>query len=161
MPTIQAFEVDQSSDFNDFCPSGGYSIGKDCDGDGLFNDDMEVEGKDIAECTAVQLNPQTLEVTVNNGYPLFNCFVRYGVTNTGSIPIQIYHPDYFGIPAQLHVNGWPPNCFTDLTQLEPQESAFCNLHVNIYQEAEQGATYTFQVKIFARQWNEVVPPPWR
>lgn len=160
---IQALEVDQMADFNDICPLGGYSIDKDCDADGSLNDDMEAELKDIAECTAVQLDPYTLEVTIKNGYPSFSCFVKYIVINTGTVPIHIYHPDYLGIPAQLHVNGWPPvpPCFTDLTQLEPQESASCNLHVHVQQSAEQKAVYTFQVKIFARQWNEVVPPPWR
>jgi hypothetical protein len=168
--TIQAFEVDQMADFNDFCPSGGYSIGKDCDQDGSLNDDMEAEGKDIAECVAAQIDPYTLEVTVKNGYPSFSCFVKYGVTNIGSVPIHIYRPDYFykdvyygsaiNVP-ELHVNGWPPICYTETTQLEPKESAYCNLHIHVNQPAEQSTEYTFQVKIFARQWNEVVPPPWR
>lgn len=166
--TIQAVEVDQMSSvdqsaaFNDICPTGGYSIGQDCDGVGGLNDDMEVENKDIAECTATQVDPYTLSVTITNGYPSFNCFVKYGVTNTGSIPIHIYHPDYFGIDyAALHVNGWPPQCYTDLTQLHPQETAYCNLHIHVEQPAKQGSEYTFQVKVFARQWNENVPPPWR
>jgi hypothetical protein len=168
--TIQAFEVDQMGDFNDICAGDGYSIGIDCDQDGSLNDDMEVEGKDIAECVAEQLDQYTLKVTVYNGYPSFNCFVKYGVTNVGSVPIQIYHPDYFYNDvymgsainnAELHVNGWPPICYTETTQLEPKQSAFCNLHVHVNQGAEQRSTYSFLVKIFARQWNEVVPPPWR
>lgn len=163
---IFAKEVDQlaydlSGSFNAICPSGGYSIDKDCDGDGSLFDDIEVENKDIGECTAVQVDAHTLKVTVTSGYPQYNCFVKYGVVNTGSIPIHIYHPDYLGVPADLHVNGWPPFCFADKTQLEPKEEAFCNLHINVPQYAQQGTTYTFQVKIFARQWNEDVPPPWR
>jgi len=168
--TIQAFEVDQMADFNDYCTPGVYSLGIDCDQDTFLNDDMEAEGKDIAECVTEQLDPYTLQVTILQGYPSFNCFVKYGVTNVGSVPIHIYRPDYFydGVymgsainNAELHVNGWPPICYTETTQLEPKEQAFCSLHVHVNQGAAMNATYTFQVKIFARQWNEVVPPPWR
>jgi hypothetical protein len=117
-----------------------------------------------------QIDPYTLQVTILQGYPSFNCFVKYGVTNVGSVPIHIYRPDYFydGVymgsainTEALHVNGWPPICYTETTQLEPKESAYCSLHVHVNQGAAMNATYTFQVKIFARQWNEVVPPPWR
>ncbi len=163
-------EIDQNEDFNDLCPSGGYSIGQDCDQDGELNDELEAEGKDIAECTAAILDPYTMEVTVTNAYPGFNCFVKYNVENTGTIPIHIYHPDYFydgnywgGAinTAELHVNAWPPPCYTDSTQLEPLEVAYCNLHINVRQPALMNAKYQFQVKVFARQWNEIVAPPWR
>ena len=162
-------EIDQNADFNDFCPSGGYSIGKDCDGDGFLNDELEFEGKDVAECSAVLVDPYTMEVTVSNAYPYFNCFLRYDVENTGSIPIHIYRPGYFYNgeymgsainTAELHVNGWPPNCYLDETQLHPGEEAYCNLHIAINQPAAEEATYTFQLKVFTRQWNEIVTPPW-
>jgi hypothetical protein len=167
---IQAFEVDELFDFNDVCPGDGYSIGIDCDQDGSLNDDWEAENKDVAECVTEQIDPYTLQVKILQGYPSFNCFVKYGVTNVGSVPIHIYRPDYFydGVymgsainTDALHVNGWPPICYTETTQLEPKENAFCSLHVHVNQGAAMNATYTFQVKIFARQWNEVVPPPWR
>ena len=51
-------EVDQSDSYNDICPSGGTTIGQDCDDDGFLNDDLEAvdpltgEPKDIAECVA-------------------------------------------------------------------------------------------------------------
>jgi hypothetical protein len=167
-------EVDQIQDFNDVCPNGGgYTIGQDCDGDGELNDDMEYEGKDVAECVAEILDPYTMEVTVSNAYPLFNCFVLYDVHNTGTIPVKIYRPDYFyegeymggelfAIDTDaLHVNGWPPLCYEDGTQLHPGEETVCALHISIYQGAEELTTYTFQVKIFGRQWNEEVGPPWR
>jgi hypothetical protein len=163
-------EIDQTYDFNDFCPTGGYSIGQDCDGDTFLNDDMEAEGKDVAGCTAALVDEYTMQVTVTNGYPSFNCFIRWNVANTGSIPIHIYRPDYFyagvyypnGInTAELHVNGWPPICYLDGTQLEPGEEAYCNLHIHVNQGAAELGTYTFLIKVFTRQWNEIVPPPWR
>jgi hypothetical protein len=163
-------EVDQTEDYNDACPGGGYTIGKDCDGDGQLNDDMEAEGKDVAECTAAFRDPYTLEVTISNGYPSFNCFVLYDVHNTGTIPIHVYRPDYFYAgeymggainTAELHVNGWPPICYDDGVQLHPGEEVVCALHIHVNQPAEELSTYTFQVKVFTRQWNEVIPPPWR
>lgn len=166
-------EVDQSGDFNDGCPAGGFTIGQDCDGDGELNDDMEAEDKDIAECAArLSEDGNTLDVVVTNAYPSFNCFVRWNVENNGTIPIHVYNPAYFYDGAfqgsainnaALHVNGWPPGCYSTgegYVQLEPGEAAFCNLHIHPNQGAEPGATYEFQVQIFARQWNEVVAPPW-
>jgi len=170
-------EIDEIYDFDDFCPLGGYSIGKDCDEDGFLNDDMEMpdpvtgEYKDVAECTAELLDglknpgPQTLKVTITDAYPSFNCFIRYDVHNNGTIPIKLHTPVYyFGddptpfpggfTNAYLHVNAWPPPCFTDETQLEKDGFAYCNLHVHVRQDAAQGATYTFKVTIFAHQWNE-------
>jgi hypothetical protein len=163
-------EVDESGDFNDFCPSGGFSIGKDCDGDGELNDHMEVEGKDVGSCEAVMLDAYTMQVTVNGAYPQYNCFVRYNVENTGSIPLKLFGPDYFyeGVysgrainTSALHANIWPYDCFDDGVQLHTGDAAFCNLHISIYQAAEMDQEYSFLVKFFARQWNEAVMPPWR
>jgi hypothetical protein len=163
-------EIDESDSFNDVCPTGGTTIGQDCDGDGELNDDMEAEGKDVADCSARLINPYTMQVVLRNTYPSFNCFIRWDVHNSGTIPIHVYAPDYFykgvymgsaiNVP-ELHVNGWPPTCFRDVTQLEPSERAFCNLHIHVNQPAEENAEYRFEVRVFTRQWNEIVPPPWR
>jgi len=156
-------EIDESRAFDgDYCPDfpGSYSIGKDCDGLNGLNDDMEVDDKDIATCTVELLDglenpgPQTLKVTIDKAYPSFNCFIRYDVKNTGSIPIKVHLPDYSGIPATLHVNTWPPFCYADHEQVEPGFAAYCNLHIHVPQGAEQNATYTFNVPIFVHQWNE-------
>lgn len=163
-------EIDESASFDGLCPAGGFSIGKDCDDDGSLNDDMEAEGKDVGLCTARLINPYTMEVVLRNTYPSFNCFIRWDVHNSGSIPIHIYRPDYFyngdyvggaiNTP-ELHVNGWPPDCFADLTQLEPSQRAFCNLHIHVNQPARENSEYRFQIRVFSRQWNEIVEPPWR
>lgn len=172
---LSLHEVDQSDSFDDFCPQGGYTIGQDCDGDGELNDDLEAEGKDVAECIAELLEEDmVLKVTVRNAYPSFNCFVRWDVKNTGSIPIHVYGPayfikdDFFGNAINtsfLHANVWPPEppCYAlwdEFVQLEPGDEVECNLHVHPNQGAEMNATYTFNVRIFARQWNELVGPPW-
>lgn len=164
-------EIDELYDFNARCPDGGeYSIGQDCDDDGSLNDDWEWENKDVAECSAQLIDPYTMEVTLRNAYPSYNCFIKWDVHNSGTIPIHIYRPDYFykGVymgdainVSELHVNGWPPGCFGDLTQLHRGEEVTCNLHIHVNQPAEELATYTFQVRVFTRQWNEIVAPPWR
>lgn len=168
-------EVDQLDDFNGRCPDGsGFSIGQDCDDDGLLNDDWEAEKKDVAECVAAldEKDPQIMHVKVTNAYPSFNCFVRWNVENTGTIPIHVYGPAYFydGIfrdgainTPELHVNGWPPPCYAGwntYTQLEPKETAYCNLHIHVEQPAKENSTYEFEVLAWGRQWNEIVPPPW-
>jgi hypothetical protein len=173
---MSRMEVDQLYDFDAICPAGGgYSIGQDCDGDGDLDDDWEWEGKDVAECEAYldEVDPSILHVEITDAYPSFNCFVRWDVHNEGRIPLHVYGPAYFigdtfygnAInTAELHVNGWPPDCYAfgydDYVQLEYRETGYCNLHVHLNQDAEQGATYTFNVRIWARQWNEMVPPPW-
>lgn len=150
-------EVDQLFDFNDRCPNGQYSIGIDCDQDGFLNDDWEVEEKDIAECVAFldKDNPAKMYVEITEGYPSFNCFVRYDVTNTGTIPIKIHSPVYTNPhPDEIHFNGWPPICYTNDTQLEEGEKAYCNLHIHVEQPAAMNTTYTVGIEIFGHQWNE-------
>ena len=162
-------EVDQSDDFDDFCPSGGYTIGQDCDDDGSFNDDLEAidpdsgEPKDIAECVAFldEADPQTMYVVVTNGYPSFNCFVKYDVHNTGTIPINIHSPVYTNLnPAAIHFNGWPPICYVNdvqldpATDLQPGDKAYCNLHIHVNQPAVETGYYEVSISIFGHQWNE-------
>jgi hypothetical protein len=107
------------------------------------DDDVELEGKDIAECVAT-LGSQTdpalgsnvdedatndkLTVTITNGYPSFSCFVEVDVQNIGTIPIKI---DALTItnnnPTQIEVDVVHPDatgelvagCWDDGLQLEP------------------------------------------
>lgn len=170
-------EIDESDNYNALCPAsggGGYSIGKDCDGDGSLNDFMEAEGKDVALCEAWLVSngtypdlendgPQGMKVRITNGYPSFNCFVRYNVENTGTIPIKIHSPKYTNLnPTAIHFNGWPPPCYSNDTQLEVDEVgvgevAYCNLHIHVEQPAEMNATYEVSIEILGHQWNEDAP----
>jgi hypothetical protein len=168
--------------FNDLAPQfcNGYTIGQNCDGKDGLDDSFQVEDKPVASCSAVLLNPWTMKVTVSNAYPGVNCFIRYNIENTGTIPVILYGPDFFydidgdgdwdfmgtdGIgtieTSALHINDWPPDCFRDGVQLHADDTVFCNMHINVKQTAAQGTTYYFLVQFFARQWNETVLPPWR
>ncbi|HMK08144.1 MAG TPA: hypothetical protein VK449_03840 [Anaerolineales bacterium] len=195
---LSLHEIDESRDFNDaYCPKfpGFYSIGRDCDNDGFLSDaiEMEYEGKDVAHCTAELVNtgeypdlendgPQGMLVTIRDAYPSFNCFIRWDVTNAGSVPIKIHTPKAYAVTPGgnllltggvtyggnygqaaggyiYHLNSWPPvfptgTCYTNDTQLHTNEQAECNLHFHLGQLAEQGADYQFLVEVFAHQWNE-------
>ncbi len=168
--------------FNDYAPQycDGFTIGQNCDDKDGLNDDFQVENKPVATCVGEFIDAWNMRITVANAYPGVNCFIRYNVENTGTIPVHLYGPDFFfdfdgdgdmdfmgtnGIGTietdAIHVNDWPPFCFADGVQLHAGEIAYCNLHINVKQTAEEGATYTFLVRFFARQWNETVLPPWR
>jgi len=65
----------------------------DCDDDFLADDDCEVEGKDIGECTATLLEGNmAMQILITNGYPSFSCWVQFNVENTGTIPFKLYPP---------------------------------------------------------------------
>jgi hypothetical protein len=137
------------------------------------NDNTQFELKDIGQCEAVMINRHTMRVTVSNAYPSFHCFVRYAVDNIGTIPFDIYGPDYFldGVfvgtgsfigTNQMTVNTFPQCLLSDALQIDPaHEPVICDLHFHLEQGAEERTTYTFEVKLFARQWNEEALPPWR
>jgi hypothetical protein len=163
-------EVDQSYDFNDGTVGNG------------VNDDDEWLGKDVAECVAELIDPWTMDVTITNAYPSFNCFVRYDVHSRGTIPFDLYGPDYFydmdgdgemefigtgGLYTievdELHVNTFPFCGIEDGMQVDPDDpEVLCDLHVHVKQGAAQKAQYKFRVRLWARQWNEYwETPPWR
>ncbi|HEY5625996.1 MAG TPA: hypothetical protein VIT93_05870 [Dehalococcoidia bacterium] len=90
-------EIDQGDDAQPVEPLF-WEGDSECDADSAANDDCEVEGKDIGDCTAQLLDglpnpgPQPLEVTVVRAYPSFHCWVQFNVENTGSIPIRVHQP---------------------------------------------------------------------
>jgi hypothetical protein len=116
------------------------------DNDGV-DDDVELEGKDIAECTATlgsQTDPAVpgsgstdqdatadkLTVTITEGYPSFSCFIEIDVANIGTIPIkidaiEITNDDPTAIEVDvLHVatdGSLADGCWADGLQLEADE----------------------------------------
>lgn len=149
--------------------------------DGI-NEDSEVEGKNIADCTAELLDglnnpgPQTLSISITNGYPSFWCVVNFNVENTGTIPIKLEQPVVTQVdPGLLAFFGFSfltgDQCYfneVDGTgvlptdphpQLEPGEQIFCTAWVHVEQVAEQNADLTFTGSICAHQWNEEPSDP--
>jgi len=143
-----------------------------------ISEDMEVEGKDIAECDVALnssgvspdlINPgaQYMSITITDAYPSFHCWVEFDVHNNGTIPIKLHAPVITNPnPATvltvdtLWCYHWPfvppppPPVIDPHAQLEPSETVFCVLHVHVEQDAEQDADYTFGATVFAHQWNE-------
>jgi len=154
--------------------------------DNGINEDKEIEGKDVGECTAelidvppdlVNKGPQLMRITIRNGYPSFSCFVNFNVQNLGTIPIKVDQPVLSGVdPDALDVafikgslgaggcyyNEEPPGVpvgdVIPHPQLEPEDMIFCTIWVHVRQQASQSATYTFVARVLAHQWNEFSGP---
>jgi len=150
--------------------------------DNGVNEDHEIEGKDIGECSVALISqsppdldnegPQLMRITIENGYPSYSCFVNFNVQNNGSIPIKVDQPKLSGVDigaldvAFLTGNIGTEGCYYNEVngsavppvfvhpQLEPKEQTFCTIWVHVRQEAKQGATYTFLARVLAHQWNE-------
>lgn len=121
--------------------------------------DDTIEGKDIADCRAElsatnQLN-DTLTITIEEGYPSFDCWVTFDVHSTGSVPIHIHRPVFDPIPPEITVVT--EECYAEDTQLHFSERAFCTLRIHVEQIAEQNASYTFWGTVFVHQYNEEAP----
>jgi hypothetical protein len=115
----------------------------------------EDHGKDVGDCTAALLDPETLEVTVSNGYPSYECWVDFQVRNPGGIPIHIYQPDFTSLPPSTEVTVDTTACYDDDLQVHTGElSPVCTIHVHVEQGGAQNATYTFAATVEARQFNE-------
>jgi hypothetical protein len=194
--TLSLDEVDEG---NLVLPANGSNPGfweedNDCDEDSADSDDCEVEGKEIAECTAVLLDEegieigsippgatvfggQTIEITIENGYPSFNCWVQFNVRNDGSIPVRVFKPVISNPnPTQVTVDlvsgfhgptlGDDSSCYHDNSynavgeypQVDEDQLVNCVIHAHVNQAAAQDRTgnnaYTFAATVCAHQWNE-------
>lgn len=135
--------------------------------DNGFDEDEEANGKDVAECSYQFVDPYTLNVTITNGYPSYNCWLEFDVHNTGTIPVIAEQP-VLTYPPELTVELY--GCYHDgdanlLTpvpapQLDPvgmgpgDSVAFCWIRAHVDQEAAELATYNYQATVCVHQWNE-------
>ncbi len=118
-------------------------------------------------------------VTLYNTYPSnFNMVTLY-VRNTGTIPIKIWKTEILDANDVLIGTMYTTGIHTDLnmdddadyeleiqygdnfgTQLEPGNAAAeISYWIHTMQPADQNATYTFKLKIYAVQYNEYQPGP--
>ena len=141
---------------------------------GSYENETYVENqlKDIASCTSGWIGDNSDEwvVRVLNGYPSFECWAEFEVTNTGTIPIHIYQPELkiAATPEELTIRlleapyTLPDNtvvgaCYEDDTQLHTGETAHCAMYIHVEQGALQDHTYEFAGTIEGRQYNEPRP----
>ena len=125
-------------------------------------EDEETDGPLAGESTAGD-NDLDLVITITNGFPGYRCDVEFEVVNTGSIPVKLYFFDENGnrltLPATFTFETDEVTCTlsgTDEAQVHPDESAWYTLSCVVEQEADEDSTYSTQIYIQARQWNE--PP---
>ncbi len=124
-----------------------------------FNND---EGKDVGACSIeVQEvdsdgNKVVLQVDVSNAYPGYLACIDFTVANTGTIPVKLYNYDLTGVNSTaLNVTFTVP----DVTQIHAGESSDTyTLCIGINQEADEDASYSFQLELTFAQWNEVSGP---
>ena len=109
----------------------------------------EVEDEDLDNPSGD--NDLDLSITVSNAYPGYSCTIYFRVRNTGTVPVVGPFYELLEVPEGLEVAFEPR-----LAQLHPGDEVEYSIHLEVLQEAEQGATYELQVHLKYIQWNEVV-----
>lgn len=124
------------------------------------------ETHDVAQCSATTSDlsdaaplggggpSNKLSITVKNGYPGYECWVRFGVYNNGSIPVLVSQPDFTKLPPADALTVSLEDCYTENTFLARNESVSCTVKVLVEQGAVQGQSYQFEANVEARQFNE-------
>jgi len=119
------------------------------------------ETKDVGTCVA-SVDPATGNVsfTIDNAYPSYQCWVEFAVKSLGSIPIHVHQPVPFPTnPTWVALDG----CYLQDIQLHQNDvSPSCKLkmHFTNADNVDQNATYTFNFKVGAHQYNEEPTAPW-
>jgi len=111
------------------------------------------EPKDVAECS-VELTDEdeVMIVTITNAYPCYWCNITFSLVNVGTIPVKIQSIEIRN-PNEAEVNVYLKGLELG-DQIDPGEGLSGELDIHVKQGAEQGATYTFSIRIFVVQWNE-------
>jgi hypothetical protein len=126
------------------------------------------EPKDIATCTCTLVNQkgthngdpvyERIEITIDNGYPQYQCTVDIEISNGGTIPAVIKTVKTVTTPA-----WWCELTITNTlvgTQLDETDSLWFDLEIAILLESAVGedcpqdATTTFALEIETIQWNK-------
>lgn len=120
-----------------------------------FNND---EGKDVAQCIIEpevyddEGNVIKLNVTIVNAYPGYQPELYFLVDNIGTIPVKLLNYTISDVnTTALDVAFTTP----EDTQIHPGGDSTYGMTVTVLQEAEENATYTFEVTLVFAQWNEV------
>ena len=106
--------------------------------------------KPVATCTCLIISPDTLTVTIENGYPCCTVYIDYWIENTGTIPVVV---ESFTVSPVAHIDVTVTGIVVG-TQIDPGQESFGDLEIHVLQSAAQLSTYTFTVTIHFVQWNE-------
>ncbi len=140
--TVNTGEVDV--EFSDWsCSDTGIDPGKD---------------KDVASCTVEEEEYDDegdvikLLVTIDDGYPCYYANITMTIDNIGTVPVKLLGHSFSGL------DGLPLEVSLEIpedTQIDPGDSQDYKLNIHILQEAEENATYSFELTMQFAQWNEV------
>lgn len=114
-------------------------------------EDEEFEGKDVGSCSVTGAGTQTLNITINNGYPCYGCTVNFTIDNIGTIPVKVQSFNTSAVPACLNVT-WPGLVIG--TQIHPGGDVPGSMYIHVEQCADELATYNLSAEIYLVQWNE-------
>ncbi|RLG78501.1 MAG: hypothetical protein DRO40_13795 [Thermoprotei archaeon] len=122
------------------------------------------EGKDVAKCiVSVEEddgagNPIKLNVTIVNAYPGYAVNITLVVDNIGTIPVKLLSYSWTDLSTAdeeaLNITLYKP---AD-TQMHEGENTTYILEIIVTQEANETATYSFDLELTFAQWNEVNGP---
>jgi len=122
------------------------------------------EGKDVAKCNVtveredLEGNPIKLNVTITKAYPGYAVNVTLVVDNIGTIPVKLLSSSWSNLSTideeALDITLYEP---TD-TQMHEGENTTYILEIIVAQEANETATYSFDLELTFAQWNEVNGP---
>jgi hypothetical protein len=136
--------------------------------------------KDVGSTTVSAITPDSVSVTIDNGYPYYYVHLAFVVHNNGSVPFRIWKVEFYTADGQTLVNtvyansnryvyldiagtsepdvqiwwGDPPG-----TQLEYCETEDISFEILVLQPAPQNTALDFTIKMVAIQWDEYLPGP--
>jgi hypothetical protein len=182
--TVQTGELDWEFDCGTVTvgdPCDPATIDKQC-GDLFTNPTPVSTGKNVGCTDVICLDTDkdgdvdTLQVILYNTYPGYYVHIGYYVHNNGTIPLHFEEATisdcddetyvFYAIPCVVSFDGDEDGDldfdvrFGDNfnAQVHPCESIDQSFDVHVRQQAEQGATYCFEIKLRAVQYNEPYPP---
>jgi hypothetical protein len=126
-------------------------------------DPWENDPQGVAECTAVLLDVDgcpgydKLHVEIANGYPYYECLVRFDVHNSGQLPVIVDQPVWVQLPPPEEVWVYFPECYPNDSVLYQSDEVWCALYLKVKQPAKQGWTYALEATIEAQQYE--IPDP--
>lgn len=142
--------------------------------------------KDVAYCTAIPSIPEgsvwhELGINVFHAYPSYHQYVKFNLTNAGTVPAHIYNVTTYDPTGELvwdpvtstlydgsnnpiiNINIWkynkPDNRQIPLlsNQIDPSVSEEVWIWLHFKQPMLEGHTYHFKIHIDAIQWNAPSP----
>ena len=118
-------------------------------------------GKDVAECSASLSTGGNgepngaLMITIDTGYPSYECWITFDVHSNGTIPVHIHQPEFNGpnIDVGVDIDVDVVNCYAQDTQLHEGNQAWCTIRVHVLQPAPELGQLSFWFDVFGHQFN--------